>query len=83
MDFKNWLEAIEDRPIFVFQKDGEIVVYIKGKRYRYHTDAVYHDRWKRMSHFSPWKVLNQIKDAGEQLEPLPTPLPKTPQKFLF
>jgi hypothetical protein len=28
----------------------------------YITDSMYHDNWKRMVRYAPWKVLNQIKD---------------------
>ena len=72
MKFSQWLET-RDRPIFSFWKDGTVIVYINSKRYVYHTDAMFHDRWERMSHYSPWKVLNQIKERGEQLEPPPSP----------
>lgn len=75
MRFKPWLSEDERNISFAsFSNDGKIVVYINGKRYVYLTDAIYHDKWKRMIPFSPWKVLNIIKDlvikgVATQLEP--------------
>ena len=48
-----------------FWKDGTIIVYIDGKKYVYVTDAIYHDKWKKMANFAPFKVLNQIKAQVE------------------
>jgi hypothetical protein len=63
MEFKIWLEDNERNIHFgAFWKDGTVVVYIGGKRYVYITDSMYHDNWKRMVRYAPWKVLNQIKD---------------------
>jgi hypothetical protein len=62
MEFKQWLIENEgDIRFTAFAKDGTVVVYINGKRYVYITDAMYHDKWKRMIPYSPWKVLNIIK----------------------
>ena len=60
MKFKVWLN--ENAIHFTtFAKDGTVVVHINGKKYTYITDAYYHDKWKRMIPFSPWRVLNIIK----------------------
>jgi len=66
MYFKNWIINEESKINFAgFWKDGTIIVYIDGKKYVYVTDAIYHDKWKRMVNFSPFKVLNQIKSQVE------------------
>ena len=49
-----------------FIKDGRIFAYINGERKVYVTDAVYHDRWERMSKKDPEKVLSQILHQVEK-----------------
>lgn len=44
-----------------WMKDGTIVVLIDQKRYTYITDAIYHNRWRRLSRRAPFRVLNEIK----------------------
>ena len=44
-----------------FSSYGDVVVYINGKRYEYVTDAVYHNKWKKLIKYRPWDVLNDIK----------------------
>lgn len=62
MKFSEYLEANDNNIQFAgFLKDGRIIVYIDGKRYVYVTDTLYHDKWRRMYPYAPWKVLNQIK----------------------
>lgn len=69
MGFKSWLSESEGNIRFgAFMKDGTVVVYINGTRYVYNTDAVYHDKWKRMIPYSPWRVLNQIKKSGQLVD---------------
>ena len=63
MLFRQWLENTIN--FGAFAKDGTVVVYIDGKRYVYITDALFHDKWKRMIPYAPWRVLNQIKKTGE------------------
>lgn len=63
MGFKEFLLTEKRQVTFTsFIKDGTIIFYIDGKRYEYLTDSFYHDKWKRMLKYSPWKVLNQIKN---------------------
>ena len=66
--FKKWLaENKENKPTIAyggFFKDGRVIVYVDGKRYEYVTDAVYHEKWKRMIARSPWRVLNEIKKVA-------------------
>lgn len=70
MGFKRWLLETEDNIRFgMFAKDSTVVVYINGVRYVYITDAIYHDKWKRMIPYSPWRVLNAIKKSGQLVEP--------------
>jgi hypothetical protein len=81
MNLSQWLEATrEDRPVFSFVSDGTVIAYIHGKRYVYQTDAGYHERWKLISRYAPWKVLNWVKEAGELIE---SPPKSKSQKFLF
>jgi len=69
MGFKKWLTESERNIRFAtFASDGTVVVYINGVRYTYTTDAVYHNKWKRMLPYSPWKVLNQIKASGQLID---------------
>lgn len=77
-DFLEWLtEAKASHIRFgAFWKDGRVVVYIGPKRYEYITDAVYHEKWKRLAPYAPGKVLNQIKDMvkrgyAQQVDPEP------------
>jgi hypothetical protein len=70
MNFAQWLEST-DVPIFTFIKDGTVIVYLRNKRYVYTMDAGYHDRLKTQSRYAPWKVLNQVKELGDQIEPRP------------
>lgn len=61
MKFSIWLEK-ESKILFGgFFKDGRVIVYINGKKYIYVTPAFYHDKWKKLANYSPFKVLNQIK----------------------
>lgn len=64
MNFKEWFLTEKQITFSAFAKDGTIIAIIDGKRYEYITDSLYHDKWKRMIRFSPWKVLNQIKKSG-------------------
>lgn len=80
MKFKEFLAEEERKIVFTtFASDGTVVCYINGKRYEYITDAYYHSKWKKMVRFSPWKVLNIIKDlvksgAAQQIDPPPSPI---------
>lgn len=66
MEFKSWLSESEGNIKFAsWSKDGTVIVYINGIRYTYMTDAYYHDKWKRMIPYSPWRVLNAIKKSGQ------------------
>lgn len=67
LSFKNWFENEEKKPTINyggFFKDGRVIVYIDGKRYEYVTDAIYHEKWKKMINRSPFKVLNMIKKVA-------------------
>ena len=59
MNFKSFME--NNIQFARFSNDGTVVVYINDKQYTYVTDAAYHDRWKKMARFQPFKVLNDIK----------------------
>lgn len=79
MEFKEWLLHENDNKIFfsTFANDGTVIVYINGKRYVYITDAFNHEKWKKMIKFSPWKVLNIIKQkikngSAKQIDPEPS-----------
>ena len=62
MKFSKWLENKENKPTIAYGGFfGRVIVYVDGKRYEYITDAVYHERWKRMIIRAPFKVLNEIK----------------------
>lgn len=81
MEFKTWLESEESIEFARFSNDGIVDVYIRGKLYRYLTDAVYHEKWKRMVKWSPGKVLNEIKkmvNAGTAKQLVPEVVPVTP-----
>ena len=78
MKFKDWLFLEEnDKIVFgAFANDGTVIVYINGKRYVYITDAIHHEKWKKMKNFAPWRVLNMIKEkvkngSAKQIEPEP------------
>ena len=69
MEFKSWLTESEGNIKFAsWAKDGTIVVYINGTRYVYNTDAYYHEKWKRMVPYAPWRVLNAIKKSGQLVD---------------
>jgi len=60
-----------------FSSYGDVVVYINGKKYEYITDAVYHDRWRKLARYRPWNVLNDIKlqvKNGHATQVQPPPL---------
>lgn len=62
MDFLLWLtEAQADIVFTSWSKDGTIGVLVKGQPYRYWTDAMYHERWRKMARFAPGRALNEIK----------------------
>ena len=77
LTFLEWLnEATNDIVFGGFWKDGHVVVYIRGKRYVYITDAMYHGKWRLWSRYAPGKVLNDIKSlvkmgSAKQIEPMP------------
>ena len=81
--FKQFLES--RAPEFTgWSSDGRITVYIRGKRYIYTTDALYHDQIREMARFKPWKALNlikqMIKDGNAwQLDPSPKEPPNPPK----
>ena len=83
MGFKLWLE--ESNIVFTnFMNNGVVIVYINGKQYKYLTDAMYHQKWKKMADFGPGRVLNQIKELvnqglAKQLSPEPLPQPPKPE----
>lgn len=63
MEFLNWLTEQESKILFAsFWNDGTVIVYINNKKYVYVTDAIYHNKWKKMASKAPFKVLNQIKN---------------------
>jgi hypothetical protein len=65
MNFKEWFITEDKHVVFTtFAKDGTVIAVINGKRYEYMTDALYHNKWKRMIPYSPWRVLNIIKKLG-------------------
>lgn len=76
--FRQWLN--EDRAPIQFlswASDGRVAVNIRGQRYVYITDAIFHDRWQRQARHQPGKVLNQIlamvrSGSARQIEPEPT-----------
>lgn len=79
MSFKLWLAENSDIQFATFMRNGEVTVYIDGKRYVYVTDAMHHDKWKKMEKFAPGRVLNDIKrmvDAGIARQIVPPPAPK-------
>ena len=61
MEFRQWLMTEGDIHVTAFSSDGTVVINIRGKRYVYLTDSMYHDRWRRMARFRPGSVLNEIK----------------------
>ena len=73
--FSVWLENQKQRIQFAgWFKDGTVIVYYNGIRHVFITDAVYHDRWKRMSKFNPTLVMSQIAQLvrtgqAQQTEP--------------
>ena len=93
MDFKQWLN--ESNINFLFMSNGEVVANINGARYKYLTDTAFHNKWKSLSRFKPWAVLNDIKkhvDLGNATQLFPkrdaqktgTPeIEQKKQKFLF
>lgn len=62
MRFAEFLENQNTIQFGGFSRDGTVIVYINGQRYVFVTDAVYHDKWRKMIRFKPWAVLNDIKD---------------------
>ena len=96
MEFKQWLN--ESNINFLFMSNGEVVANIDGIKYKYITDTAFHKRWRELSKYKPWTVLNDIKkhiELGNAQQILPKPIaqktgtpknlnnnPKT-QKFLF
>ena len=77
-NFLEWLITEKQNEIVFrsFNKAGTVVVDIRGKRYEYDTDAVYHDRWKKLARYAPGRVLSQIKDMvnhglAHQVNPAP------------
>lgn len=78
MNFIEWLHFLENNTklYLSFISDGRVIAYIDGKRYVYSTDAINHDRWRKIAKTNPFKVLNQIKDYvkkgfAQQIEPNP------------
>jgi hydrogenase maturation factor len=64
---------------------GNVTVYIGNKKYEYITDAVYHNRWRKLAKHKPWDVLNDIKlqvknGVATQVQPPPN---QTRQARLF
>lgn len=85
MDFKEWLT--ENQMGFgLFANDGTVVAYVNGQRYVYHTDPVYHEKWKQLARFKPFSVLNDIKKhikLGKAELISPKPMQKPVQQTLF
>lgn len=85
LNFKEWLfEADQNIQYGGFWSDGTIIVYINKVRYVFVTDAVYHNKWKKMYRYQPWKVLNDIKlqvknGHAQQTEPIPVAQPEKVQ----
>ena len=79
MGFAAWLETADIPKFAAWMKDGTVVFYLKGVRYVYHAPAFWQEKWRYMlrKNFpgAAWKVLNQLKKVGEQLEPAPEPPP--------
>lgn len=83
LNFKNWLESNQNIQYAGFWRDGTVIVYINQTRYVFVTDAVYHEKWKKMVRYQPFRVLNDIKNQikhghAQQIEPNPTPAPTEP-----
>ena len=53
-------ESFGDTIFTAFIKDGRIFAIINGKRRVFVTDAIYHNKWKKLSEKDPEKVLLQI-----------------------
>jgi hypothetical protein len=53
-------ESVGNVLFTAFIKDGRIFAIINGKRRVFITDAIYHNRWKKLSEKDPEKVLLQI-----------------------
>jgi len=96
LNFRDWLiESDQDIQYGGFWSDGSIIVYINKIRYVFVTDAIYHNKWRKLYRYQPWKVLNDIKlqvknGQAQQIEPKPTVQPqkintnsKEIQKTLF
>lgn len=70
MKFKEWLELKESKIIFTsWIKDGRIIAVVDGKRKIFVTDAIHHDRLKKMNPELAYnKIIKLIKngDAFEQ-----------------
>ena len=96
MEFKQWLN--ESTINFLFMSNGEVVANIDGIKYKYITDTAFHRKWKELSKYKPWTVLNDIKrhiELGNARQILPKPvaqktgtpenqdIPPKSQKFLF
>jgi hypothetical protein len=83
MEFRNWLETTEDRPVFTsVSNDGIVKVLIRGKMYIYRTDAMFQPNWNNLVLYQPWKAYNLVK-RGEWLNPPPKIEPPMQQKSLF
>lgn len=99
MNFSEWLcENNQKIHYGGFWSDGTVIVYINGARYVYITDAVYHNKWRKMIRYQPFRVLNDIKNQvkngqAQQIEPrikepavqpqISPEIPKNQQKTLF
>jgi hypothetical protein len=75
--FKDWLAEQNNNVKFAaWNSHGEITVYLRGIRYRFLTDTMYHDRWKAQARRNPALVMSQINQQvrtgkATQLEPTP------------
>lgn len=68
-NFVKWLEHKKEINFGMWSKDGTVVVYIDGQKYEYITDPMYHERWQTMARYAPWKVLNDIKQQSQKMQP--------------
>lgn len=63
--FREWLKTRNDKPDqpqFAFSNDGSITVHIRGKKYIYTTDRLYHWEIEKTAKHKPWTAVNMLKD---------------------
>lgn len=74
-NFTQWFnEATNDIVFAGIWKDGTVIVYIRGKKYKYLTDGMHYKKWTSWSKYAPGKVLGEIRELvknghAQQIEP--------------